>query len=474
MKKNIYITAALACIVCLTGFSGQMSAQPRTVKAGSTILTETGDGTNVYEGIVSFSTDGTFRVEIDDAEYGFITYSGNGGVGTIAQNDGSVRGSGYYVDKSIGRLAAGTDGVHPLWIATGKGGDVRVKVDLSYEDNIPRYYLALVSGEPNVLLKESFDLFAWGSDWLSGTTRTPYRIFHATPSNVKAEDMDGTESPITTSTAATVTGTTTFDSSDGAALFIENRDLSGWTLTKICEMPGYIRLSSPDKGAVVTPALAGLSGTSDITVEFDVCRFAGGGDITFGVEGAGSITGATYMDIIEDNVSYGGSYPRNTDPVAIPGVSGTAFTINTEMAPAWSGVNNFVKWWTHFKVSVSSAGSDTRISMDGSAAASVNDARICLDNMLIKSVPVESGLDAVKQANISIYPNPVRAGEALYISLPGDKGQAAIRITDIAGRLILVQDNAKSPLAAPELPGMYVLQVLDPAGNLYTQKIMVE
>jgi hypothetical protein len=445
------------------------AAHAAVVKAGDTVLQPVAGSENIYESVVAFPADATFNILIDELSYGFITFSGNGGVGTVAAGSNANRAAGSYVDKSIGRLA--TDG-NPLWVATGQGGNVLVRVDLSNADGIPRYYIALVPApDPAILFRESFDLCSWGSDWAKGTTLQPYRGQHGTPSSIPIATLDGTEPTIVNLTAATITGTPPVSSTPDLEPFLRSRDLTGWTLVNICEMAGYVRISSPGLGVLTTPALTALSEPDDVIVEFDVCRFSSDGNIVIAVEGSGAITSAAYNDLIEPGVVYGGSFTQHPDPIYIDVATG--IVLNATKEPQWNGVNNLVKYWTHFRLTVTGAAADTRIKWDASGLATASDGRLCLDNVLIRRAPLSSGIDHTLPSDVRIYPTIVAPGSSLNIALPETTGAPWIRIADAAGRTLSSLPVADAAIAAPAQPGIYLLQIQAGGGVIATQRIVV-
>ena len=81
-------------------------------------------------------------------------------------------------------------------------------------------------------------------------------------------------------------------------LYLKNRNMTGWEVRRIAEHPGTVRLNKSASGShkysgyLKTPKLAALTAPTNITLEFDICRFAGDGDIYITVEGAGTYTAA--------------------------------------------------------------------------------------------------------------------------------------------------------------------------------------
>jgi hypothetical protein len=341
---------------------------------------------NVYADTVDFAADATFNVQIGNAVYGFLPYSGNGGIGTITNTYATLpvyNGGVYVIDKSRGRLTA--ESPEALYVATGSGGKVYVEIDLSNADAIPRYYLRLLDNDPNILLKESFDLFVWGGDWVQNKSGS----FITGSSGASPLLTDGTEAAASINAGTrTVVGSTALKSEVtpdyDASVFLRNRDLAGWTMANIYEMASYIRLSvnSSDPaisthGIIKTPPLTALTATANITVEFDICRFSSTGDIAFRLEGAGTIVSGEYGDV---------DTPTGPFPLTEPA---TKVLITTNHAQSWMGMNNLPKYFTHFKFNVTGANATTRIVWSGhpddTGAVTVGgDVRVCLNDVLIK------------------------------------------------------------------------------------------
>ncbi|MDR0700725.1 MAG: PKD domain-containing protein [Tannerella sp.] len=365
---------------------------PVRVKVGTlyTPLLQVGSD-EIYQAVVPFAaTQQTFTVEISGSEYGFIWYSGNGGVGTVTSSHSSVPLAGIYVEKSIGRLAPITDedlDTDPLWVNMPSAGNVLVRIDLSQIDNTPRYYLEWQkTADPNLILEQKFDLFVWGGHW-------PNYLGGSIPSPTDPASLDGTEvaSRSGTGTAVGIGGTTPINTEVTAqATYLKNRDMEGWTANCTYEMAGYARLSNSVasgveyRGILKTPAL-GSSATGVITVKYDICRFSATGPITFKVEGGGTISRVNYIDVIESGVTYGGSYvPVTTETPVTVGAGAVSFDMTTALSPAWSGVNNAIKYWTRFTVTVADATAATKIAWDATGATETSaQLRCCIDNISV-------------------------------------------------------------------------------------------
>ncbi|MDR1337043.1 MAG: hypothetical protein LBK22_09460 [Tannerella sp.] len=344
----------------------------------------------VYAKTIDFTASARFGIAIHKVSYGFSKYSGNGGIGNVLTDFATLphyNGGTYIIDKSRGQLSASGE---DLWINTAADAKVYVEVDLSYADEIPRYFLRLIEDDNSIVLKESFDLFVWGGDWVQakkGSSRNG--------TSTSAITHDGTE--IATPNVDNITGVGTSHISSNvsidydATLFLKNRGMAEWDVDNIYEMAGYVRISTtpsagnpPRYGYLKTPALDKLTAATDITVEFDLCRFASKGNIAFLVEGAGAITSGQFSD--EDT------------PVTDFPVSGTPslVRITQSHAPIWEGMNGAVKYYTHFKFNIAGANAQTRIAWSGLPADTGNpdtpndaettgkNVRACIDNVIIR------------------------------------------------------------------------------------------
>ena len=61
---------------------------------------------------------------------------------------------------AVGRMAATADGGNDFWTNLSEDAQILVRVDLTYADGTPRYWLELVEADdPNLLLEQNFDLF---------------------------------------------------------------------------------------------------------------------------------------------------------------------------------------------------------------------------------------------------------------------------------------------------------------------------
>jgi hypothetical protein len=397
------------------------------------------------------------------------------------------------VDKSIGQLSLTDEDGELFWMATGSGGKVWVRVDLSYSDNIPRYYIALQRDEPAVVLRESFDLFSWGGDWMMGKITDAFRYLG---SAVNPADYDGTEPALTTMSVGSTTATAAAPAGiDGtlAPLYVKNRDLAGWEVTNLYEHAGYPRLSTGSNyyGILKTPRFGSkLTGASQVKVEFDVCDFPDTGGFLFTIEGPGSITSGTYIDLVESGVAYGGSYAdaAKTTVTGIPNATGTSIAILSEaggIMPSWNNVsssNDAPKFWTHIAINIAGATSETRVVWNTVGVPGITVAkptsshtRFCLNNILITNL----SYSGIKETNPSesapkIYPSVVNEGQKLNVALPEGTAIAAIRIFDATGRLVKPINQAAGELMAPAQKGIFFVQVQTPDATFAPQRILVK
>jgi len=355
------------------------------VAGKETQLARKAEGVDIFEGKAALPAKGEFTIEINKVAYGFAPYSGNGGVGKVENLMSAVPyysakeiggAHAYEVKKAVGRMA---EGGSKFWTNLGAESQVLVRVDLTYADKEPRYYLELVEPEnPNLVLEQNFDLFVWGGDYLLGGDGKGTK---PVADDTSAAALDGTEEgtqgglkytevcPDDWSTPGAVE-----DGSIAGAAYLSNRDVEGWEIAHVAEQAGMIRMnksSSSHKysGWVMTPQLAKLSGATDITVEFDMCRFGNNADdIHVTIVGDGAYKSG--------EVNPNGGAAQQVKPV------GQDFVVTAELC---AGQANSVvnKPWTHVKLTVAGATAQTRIKIDASKGSNSTNNRMLLDNIRI-------------------------------------------------------------------------------------------
>lgn len=369
-----------------TAFVSTEDAVSVMVAGKETQLARTAEGVDIFEGKAAVPAKGEFTIEINKVAYGFAPYSGNGGVGKVenvlsaapyysAKEIGGARG--YEVKKAVGRMV---EGGSKFWTNLSGEAQLLIRVDLSSADGTPRYYLEVVeTDDPNLLLAQNFDLFVWGGDYTlaSGGKGTK------PATGTSAADLDGTEEGMAGECTYTTPFPDIWSTENGAAdgdviacaAYLKNRDLEGWEIRRVAEHPGMVRLNKSAKnshkysGYIKTPKLSKLTGATNITLEFDICRFAGDSDIYITVEGAGEYTAAA--------VNVDGAAKATT--VA---ASGTDFVVTNELCSKQANavVN---KPWSHVKLSISGATAQTQIKFDGARGKDSASDRCLLDNIRI-------------------------------------------------------------------------------------------
>ena len=341
-------------------------------KTSGAIVKLTEGAAGIFTTTLDCSAADSFTVLIDNAEHGFMEFSGNGCVGTVNSEYSSMPTyngvfTGAYVRESVGRLSK-TGTLRPLYTNLGADGKVYLKIDCTDPDS-PIYYMRLEkAADATTVLELYFDLFTYGGDWVNqnkGGTGVDKTV-DAT--------VDGTEAG-TKSGAATGTkqGYTLVSSSEpGVKAYMANRGITGWAAENIYEYPGYIRLSvkgTPNKFGVLTTPERNAAGNLKVT--FDGLRFASEGDITVKVLGGGTIAAASVV------VDGAGS------PVTITPEAGND-TFLIKLAHNTKFANAEQKTWSNFTFTVENATAQTQISWDASSAPDSNSGRYCLDNIVIK------------------------------------------------------------------------------------------
>lgn len=99
-----------------------------------------------------------------------------------------------------------------------------------------------------------------------------------------------------------------------------------------------------------------------------------------------------------------------------------------------------------------------------------------------KVVPgTTTGVNRFSPKPISLYPNPVRPGESLFLTIPAEVSSGTMRLIDARGRVVTERmfraypgENIEFPIPPALKPGLYFQQVTDQAGQLMgIGKVMV-
>ena len=322
-------------------------------------LSQVGDS-NLYEGTISAPASGTFVIDINGTDYGFLSYSGNGGVGTVANSYScvpyySISTNGlnstkqYTVRKSIGRMAAKSSSGNDFWLNMDAAATIKVRVDMTYADELPRYYIERVIDDDDEVFYENFDLFVWGGDYGARAT-----------GKTASTKTDGTEAGSTT-VQYTVTGyglidyPTRVSSTLVSNLYATNRGVSDWVFAGCAEVPNSMIVSnSTINGCVTTPTFSALSSSTDITLNIDLAHFGGGsnGPIAIKLIGSGTFTGGSVILGSGSSQALQSSFESSSKVYKVVAAECPAPTNNT--------VDKTV---SHFSFNVSGADSTTQIQL---------------------------------------------------------------------------------------------------------------
>lgn len=340
--------------------------------------------TGIFEGEAAVPASTSFTVVYKKQAYGFISYSGNGGVGRVENPKAAVpfynlpadTPSPYYVEKAVGRMALVEAEANPFWVNLEAPGEILFRADFTRE--IPRYYIEYkAAADPKVVLKQNFDLFVWGADY-----SIPIYGSGVGGGTIGSDDIinyDGTEAAVPNTVKTTAAGIDPFGYyGEGtehpcSEEFIRNRDMVGWTLGFVAEGPGYIRLSKGTlgwQGWLITPKLSTLAPGTKLTLSFDCARFGPYAvDMPVSILGSGSFTG--------------GKVNAKGDGFVDVSASGTLYNITpTDCPPYDNAYAN--KPWSRIVLTVEGAGPDTQIMWDARpVTSSKSDIRLRLDNILI-------------------------------------------------------------------------------------------
>ena len=286
----------------MTSFGVDMSSAKRNSQVLARLasgqeynLDEVADG--IFEAEIPYVESGNISFIYKGAEYGVMASSGSGMVGTHS--------SGKHLSRTLGRLAAGGA---PIRLGASAAESVLIRLDASYEDNIPRYYLELPETDENVVFHEDFALMVWGGDyytWAHGVTPvgTPDVVDGTETATGKA---DYTQAPF---------GNKPFDETNQA--YIKNRGLEDWILAYCCERPYAMQVGhSNGAGSVTLPALSSLAQATNVNLYLDMARFgtnSSGVKVSVEILGSGTFEKASCIGSRDAYTCSYGSYNAMLD-----------------------------------------------------------------------------------------------------------------------------------------------------------------
>lgn len=354
------------------------------------------DDDDIFEGSFSVKAKSNFTININKDDYGFWSFSGNGGVG---QNVNEKTSSPYYylkpfieskshtdefmfISESIGRMQKISEGGNELWVNEKADGKIFVRIDLQAGDNIPRYYVKWVKDDPSVILEQNFDLFSYGAYYMIQYKANSSTLYPqgASLKFSSAPGFDGTlpgeKAAGNGTNIALYRSNWPNPSTDGGELanevYIKNRGMLDWELVNFSELSGALAMGNGNfKGRATTPYLTKLTGKTDINVEYDTVGYGNNtDDFAIHITGEGKFT------------SCEASVDGATSTIAVTSDKKVVIPSGTIKCFVPSGVDN--KVYTHIKAKVSGADASTRIiiAFDESTAAN-SKSRSLLDNVKI-------------------------------------------------------------------------------------------
>lgn len=343
---------------------------------------------NYYEGTVKLSKECTFVIRVNDVDYGFTDYSGNGGVGTVNNvksampfyNFTDAMTYKFTVSKAIGQMTSIIGGGNLFWTNMTADSDVFIRIDLTNADGIGRYYFEIPQTDANLIFYEGFDLSVYG-----GFYQAPVK---GTGCDTSGELADGTE-PGTMGTISTTTnGIDSFTWPESAPRsatgwkfvisekLIKNWGLDQWLFAGRSNLSaGHIRIqasSANNLSYAVTPKFTKLTAPTTVTVTIHAFCFAAtlAGDFEIAVVGPGKIT----KSACTNTHGYSGNGGTFTN---------TTFTPEADLLP--KEANDVVnKSIATIVLTVEGATADTQIRFGKDFALEAgNNGRVCIDDIKV-------------------------------------------------------------------------------------------
>ncbi len=342
---------------------------PAGVTINGTALTETSTG--IYEGTFAFDATGTFAVNYKGEDYGFLSYSGAGGIGkcnsvysalpfcNLSGAKTNKADYGYSVKRAIGRMGKISAGANMFYVNLAAASQIYARINMAA--TVPEYYFRLEeTPDASVVFHEDFDLCTSGGDYMVAIKGSLGNV------------TDGIAPATKDGRTANQPSESFYYPSGGdpvaSETFIANRGFEGWTFAFSGERPGAMQLCSGSVGGyMITPAFSSLTAGSDITVTVDIARFSssstdpislillGGGTWTTGHVEVEAYAAASAPAQAKD-------YPSNgTDTFSI---------VDDAYCPHTLGNSDYDKPHSVFTLHASGAGPATQLKIDAPKGAS--------------------------------------------------------------------------------------------------------
>ena len=355
-SKNL---VAMTSILCKKASVTPSGKTVKAVLSSSSVTLAAVAGTDKYSATFEIPANEEFIINIDGEDYGFVTSSGNGGVGTVTNAATSAlpvsAPNYYYVTKSVGLLGKISASANKLWSKLATAANVKLTVD--FQETKTLYRIELVNNDPKCLWSEDFSLCCLGADY-----RLPL-VGYQMPCGAAPANYDGVE-PVDKTVTITelANGATVFDYPVKTKIalasneYMANRDMSDFEMSRCMERPCGLSLGSyKEEGWIKTPKFAG-SYTGKVKMNLDIARFeAAKGPIYFTVQGGGKFVG---VSVTLDGKSGSHSYSTFAE-------NDTQFALNNdEWCPNTIVKADPMKPVSHFVFELSGVGPDTRIYID--------------------------------------------------------------------------------------------------------------
>ena len=437
----------------VTSFGADMTDAVRevqtVVKLSSGVeynLDQTSKG--VYEQIIPYSGVGSLTYVFAGTEYGQMTSSGSGMVGTNA--------AGIHVSRTIGRLAANGN---PIMMKPSSAKTMLVRLDVSNEDAIPRYYLELPETEEKLIFHEDFSLMTWGGDY--------YTYTNGVTPDMTADVVDGTEvAAKSVDYTQSSFGNKIFDASN--TVYLANRGLIGWDFENCCERPYAIQVGhSVGAGSITTPAFTSLTGTSKVNIYIDIARFgtnSSGVKLSFEILGSGTFEPELCIGSRDAYTATTGTYPSLLDvPLTEYDMAfssdqkklSTSSNGQGKLIPRATDNKNTFKPHTRLNLRVTGADATTRIKIYGEAATArftVFDIKVVEDCFILNGTRIDDTSTLYGLARDASTGEPI-------VGLPVTDG-FSYAVTDANGVYQMVKHN-QARCVYPSIPAEYEIPMTE-------------